>query len=844
MWAAIFIIVLAIIMVLAAPKPNIENARAAKLGDFQFPRSKEGDPIPWILGTVRARSPVSLWYGDYQPVPIVKKQKTGMFSSKRVTVGYKYHMGLDLCWCMGDGVKLLRLWAGKHLFWEGSLSTVSDISIAKPTLFGGEEEQGGLRGKIRFYPGSFDADRDPYLVLKSDPDVPAYVGQCRTVFSGYTYQVPLNAVWIGTPIALAATISNSAFYFGNTTNLEPINAELQRLSSKLDVKYSIMPNGKDVNPMELLYVAMTERWGMLSIDESQIDKPSWIACAKTCYEENLGMSIIVQQPLTGKDLAEEALRIADGIMYQDPTTGKIVAKLIRKDYDMTTLPVLGMGIVKELTNFSKTTWEGTYNQARVKYRDRDHEYAEKVATAQDFANINFQQKIRNTDISMPGTYLNEAANKLAARQLSLLSVPLYSIEIRCNRKASKLKPGDVFKFEWEPYGITNMVMRVQKVDLGTLTDGTITIHAVQDVYAASVAVFAPPGGSGWVNPVGPPAAVVNPALFELPFEMSGVAGAIVATLASKTKSIEHGYNVYSGLESADAKLVKGAAVTDFTPTATLLNAFPVTTAAIDTAGFVVTAGYHLSDATGVVAQDQFYAGDSVALIRSSAGDELVAYRSFDGTTAEYVARGIYGTVPLSHPAGAKVYFLSYGFGEENPDEPYVVQPQTIYAKLLTYNGYGEMAKSAATLLNTTVVCKALRPAVPGKVRINGQHPLALTTQQSGTLVMAWAHRNKMLPTVITQDENSVTAESGTGYNIRVRRADNNELLTQSLNAQATSATITLAYTGQIIIEIEAVLNGLVSYSMHRYSINYSGAGNSAHVITPDTTTYVLDGGGA
>jgi hypothetical protein len=33
---------------LLAPKPHIENAKAAQLSDFQFPRSDEGDPVPKI----------------------------------------------------------------------------------------------------------------------------------------------------------------------------------------------------------------------------------------------------------------------------------------------------------------------------------------------------------------------------------------------------------------------------------------------------------------------------------------------------------------------------------------------------------------------------------------------------------------------------------------------------------------------------------------------------------------------------------------------------------------------------------------------------------------------------
>lgn len=827
MWAAIVIIVVALLLVLMAPKPKVENARAANLGDFNFPRSKEGDPVPWFRGTVRARSPNSLWFGDYMPVPITKKQKTGLFSSKRVTVGYKYHIGLDLCWALGGEapVRLLRLWSDKHVFFNGNLATASTISINLPNLFGGEEQRGGMVGQIDFYPGTFTETRNAYLADKADPDVPAYIGQCRMVFR--------------------AGPNATGFYFGTTTNINPISAELQCLSSNLHPTYSIMPNGADVNPMELLHAGFTQRFGMPGVSTSDIDTASWVRDAEILYNENMGMSLLVQQSITGKDLCEEVLRITDGILYQDSDTGKMVSRLIRHDYDVEDLPVLDQSVVKEIVKFSKTTWEQTYNQCRVTFKDRSNDYADKVATAQDFANINFQNRVRNVDISVPGCFVSEVGNELAARQLSLLSVPLFQMELRCNRKAANYKPGDVFILDYAPYGISNMVMRVKKIDKGTLLDGTVTIECVQDRFAASVAVFAPPGGSGWVNPVGEPVPMVPEGLFELPYEMSATEGAIIATMGTQMQGADLGYLANYGIASGDANLTATVDIGTFTPSAILGVAYPANTPARHAAGFPVT-NVHQGSQIQPATEDELLSGASIALIRSSAGDELVAWKGFNGTQVTDVIRGVFGSVPLAHAAGAQVFFLSLGYGLANEDAPYTQVPRPVFAKLRPYNSRGVLPLANAVQRSTVAVNKAQRPAAPGRVRVNGSVPASLGSV-TGAFVLAWAHRSRLDVQVRTQDDPSVDValmEQDTKYNIRVFNNVTNTLIIEKLEGDASNANIAINQTVALRIELTATRNGVESYAKQSFTLNYLAGSVAENSIHFDETTIVFDGGGA
>lgn len=758
MWAAIVIIVIALLLVLMAPKPKIENARAANLGDFQFPRSKEGDPVMWFLGTVRAKSPVSLWYGDYVPVPIKKKQKTGLFSSKKVTVGYKYHIGLDLCWGLGGEhtVVLRKLWSDKYVFWSGTQSAAGTLNVNLPNLFGGEEQRGGMIGSIDFYPGSFTETRNTYLAQKADPDVPAYIGQCRTVFRG------------------SASTQSSGFYFGTTTSVNAISAELSRYSTYIHPTYSIMPNGLDVNPMELLYAGFTDKFGMPGISTTNIDMPSWQACAQQLYNEGFGMSLLVQQSITGKDLCEEVLRIADGILYQDTDSGKIIARLIRNDYDLEDLPVLDQSIVKELVNLNKTTWEQTYNQCRVTFKDRANEYADRAATAQDFANINFQQRVKNIDISVPGCFVNDEANDLAARQLSLLSVPLFQMELRCNRKASLMKPGDVFIFNWAPYGISNMVMRVQKIDKGTLQDGTVTINCVQDRFATALAVFAPPTGSGW-TPIDTSAQpVATRRFFEVPkwfwqfFNVSPAETQAAWYVAAKPPgSASVGMDIETSVNGSYSDVVTSGEDYPYNGSFVLQTAFPATD------GF--TEGY---SSTGFVAElvdlpaeliDQAGSFDSTAQWLCLINDEWMQVADIinngDGSYQfRNVYRGLLDSAFGSHSIGNRGYLIKQSDGLLSN---FTTSTGTFYGRIRDITPQDTLAANLALTNTVAANQRAQRPAPPDYVTLNGSRTPAAALN-SNSIDLAWRHRNRNTQTIIPYNSSSETPEAGVDYVYQTR----------------------------------------------------------------------------
>jgi hypothetical protein len=155
---------------LLLPKPEIEDAKPAELGDFNFPTATEGRVVPQIWGTVKVQSPNVVWYGDFVQDAIVEKQKTGMFSSQKVVVGYRYYVGLQQALALGEVDELRRIWIGDKLVIDetgggGSPITHGDtFEINEPDLYGGEDlGQGGIVGTFKFFAGTSTQNASGYL---------------------------------------------------------------------------------------------------------------------------------------------------------------------------------------------------------------------------------------------------------------------------------------------------------------------------------------------------------------------------------------------------------------------------------------------------------------------------------------------------------------------------------------------------------------------------------------------------------------------------------------------------------------------------------------------------------
>lgn len=96
-------------------------------------------------------------------------------SSKKVTVGYKYYLGMHMILCHGPVDKLLRIFVDKRPAWSGS-STGGQLSVNADNLFGGESREGGVSGTVDFETGGPSQTKNSYLQSKLGADIPAFRG--------------------------------------------------------------------------------------------------------------------------------------------------------------------------------------------------------------------------------------------------------------------------------------------------------------------------------------------------------------------------------------------------------------------------------------------------------------------------------------------------------------------------------------------------------------------------------------------------------------------------------------------------------------------------------------------
>lgn len=735
----------AVVGELLRPKQKPMNAKPSSLDDFSIPTAEEGRIIPVIAGKVKIDGPNVTWYGDLRVDPITKKIKTGWFSSTKQTIGHKYFMGMQMFLCHArEDLDIHEIRFGDKQPSNTRTEEAGGVvrfEFDDENFYGGNEKEGGITGTLRFYRG-----RD---------------AQPANTYFGSQIGVPVAPAYQGFAHAILEQL-----YLGTSSYIKPVGYIISSYPNTLAVTGNKHKIGDDANPVCFLFEIINDPvWG-LNINAARFNTARWIAAAERVFDEEYGISMIVNGGSSAEDLIDEILRHIDGVVYTDPETGLLEISLARADYDVEAIPEFTPDDMVAAPKFSRASWSQTKNTIKVTYVERDNNFTESVVAQQDLANIQQREgEIATEEIQFLGFSNWTAANRACARALKTMAYPLAKVSLSLNRTAWTLRPGSVFKLTWPARGLNGVVMRVIRIDYGNLKQNRVDIEAVEDIFAISQSAYDEPPPSGWIDPVGAPQALARSDLFELPFEFIGTDAIHVATLGSRSNGLDEAYDIYSGLASGDANLSLKNRVYDFTPSAVTTASYSSGTAARDPTGFPVGSVIHGTEIPATVTEEELLSGDSVWLIRSSAGDELVAAKNFTGTQVSDVIRGIYGTVPLTHPAGATVWYLSGGFGIEN-ETPHVGLPKTVYAKLLSVNIRGVLPIVSATQKSLALTGRAGKPYAVRDLRVNGAvNPATIT----GNAVLTWEFVNPEIRggRISTAGSGSDAVTPGTTFTVRV-----------------------------------------------------------------------------
>lgn len=468
------------------------NAKPGNLKDFTFPQIGDGDPLIYAAGTVKIAALGMVWYGDFHTEAI---QSGGLFGTDigAQTVGYRYYLGWQLVTCIGPNVRYKKIWFGVRSgdknevrleendpnftnpgdpkvptpIWQGDIGT-GFIHAVDKSAFGGDTGGGGYDLNINTYTGDDTQTPSAYLQLKIQNLIPAWKGVAYLVARGYV---------------------------GNSPILQNMNVEIERIYDALGlgVKAIVGAEG-DANPANVIYELMTNNFGASSIPLSMINTDSFIAAGNTLYDEDEGISISFGGTSVGKisQVLQDIFRQIDAVLYQDPLTGLINIKLIRNDYDPTTVTVIDISNIADISNYTTNLWSDTKNRIRVKYSDRKKDYDDRVAVGDDMANIDFQQgQVKGLTAEHPYIKRKEHANRKVAQEMAIYSTPINKITAAIQRIDLSLRPGSVVHFNFVPYQISEY-LRVLKVNLGNLTNNKMTIDMTSDKFRKAEFIYVAP----------------------------------------------------------------------------------------------------------------------------------------------------------------------------------------------------------------------------------------------------------------------------------------------------------------------------------------------------------------
>lgn len=751
-WIALLITIgFSILGQLLAPKQAGPKAEERP----QLPEIDETRPIPVLWGEWLITSPQLFWWGDYQSTPIKKKIFTG-FWFKKITTGFKYSLGM----CMGlsdagsgshpfenrrgiEGITEIQI--NEKTLWTGDVGQNGLITIDSPNFFGGNGEggNGGVKAKIEVHTGDYtptqEQVRSTYLQTQLTR-VPTWRGL------GYI-------VWRG---------SSSGFgYYGNSASISPMAVKAYRRPNlgllpgpgEGTETFAHLPGTKDANPVHcLVELLCNDDWGMGDVTLSDFDQPAWRAAAETVYNEGNGFSYYWDRQTSIEQMGEIILKQIDGVIFTDLSTGLITIKLARQDYDVDDLPVFGNDAFLEITNLTRGAWDDTIGEVRVTYTDHSKNFKSVSVFDNDIANVRSQEGDRlSTQIDYPGVSNETNARNLARRDLQVLTQALLRFSGTIDRTAHNLNPGDAFVFEWPEQGIESVVMRVTTMRPGTLESGVIELECCEDKFSAATALFTNTG-TGWTEPVGDAAPVVNGEIAELPYYFPQDDEPRVYPLADRPNASQNSYQVVlEGVVEEDSA--------SFTPTGTLAADLDRNYDAFDNDAFTIQ---NVVDIGLIPTGSEANARAGITLIRIN--DELMAYRIGNPSGTDFIVdevyRGLLDTVPQDHPAGSRVWFI--GANIELIEKSYETGT-TINAEFLTQTQTGVLDSASAPDYSLVIDRRALRPYRPTGLIINGN--TTGDTLSAGDVVLIAKERNRLTETdtILGPADSSVEPELRTEY---------------------------------------------------------------------------------
>lgn len=686
------------------------------------------------------------------------------------TASYRHYCGFfyEICHGRIDGISAMKV--DERLSFAGTDSNAGNtVLVDDPQAWGGDHVDGGTYWLVDIIPGDFWPTQLPnaHLVEMLGANVPAYSGKACIVIHAPTASFPESGYFAANPGAAPA--------------LRPIKLRTHRYPNLLGVpeykKVNVSGVLADANIAELCYEWYTSSSvGVKKLPSSKFDLDSFRLGAQTHFEDGVGASLQFNTPTDIDSALTTFTSIGDSIIWGGfRSPGTIKYKVIKRDYDIGTIPVFRRGFdgsapneynVLGIGGVSHGAWSRTANNFTFRYKDRDNNFIETARPTQDLANYMMQGRVRSLDQNLEGTSNGTQAAFIGTREMRAASYPNDPITIVANRDAYSIEPGDVIKL------IDNVddyikIVRVAEVRGGTEDTSEIVIMGNEDQYGVGASAYNPFVPAGFVDPVGTAVVHAHAKVLEAPYFLTQDDDPRLLVFAGKPNGAQMNFDTYVSIDAGVTYLQEGSR-TDFAITGTITEAINrLTDALLTELTFTPTNSFDATRLASVTAA-QIASGQNILYFEDTG--EFMAVETItnngDGTfTLEDIWRAVhpFDSVPSPHLAGSRVWFFTYGrlvTATEYAD------PSTPRVKILPRTVSAVLDLASATAINQSIVGRAIRPNPVRNVLIDGGY-LTTTIGATDDVVVAWSESNRLNEgAVIQQTVAGVEPEDGTTYTVR------------------------------------------------------------------------------
>jgi hypothetical protein len=774
----------------------------------------------------------------------------GSIKGGQVT-GYKYFMDILMGVCRGPVDQVIQIVIGGQYLWynrgwgsgpnitysgEPGCSWIDNVNVqakmSQPKIFGGDTGEGGVEGTMNAYQGLPNQGVDTNVQTPLGSPMSGMHGFLAIWFQG---QVCSNNPYPKTWMFRVSRTINGWFnpsqygsdmcWYQSACAIDLLGWDFMQDQSDPHFNQWFQGPIYAMNPIHMIYEALTNPdWGK-GYDPSLIDDANFRAAADVCVSEGLGLCFAWDRTNPIEDIIGQIIDHIAAALFLNRQTGLFNIIMIRQDYSESDYPAFNFsnGLL-DVTEDESSAQDTGLNEIIVVYhtplRNDDRE-----VRSQNIASIQALGEIFSDTRNYPMIAEDDLAHRAALRDLNAAVVGLRRFTLVFDRRGYNLQPGGLVAIELPDRGLEYMVLRIGKVTIGGLKGGKITVQAVTDIFDFPATAYT----SSTEPTYTPPPTQAIPATVRLVVEASyrdvvirlGAANAqtlpedagYIATFIGRPTSNSLNYLLQTSTDDpTDADGAQYNTGVAWSATATITSAIGLSDGDV----------YLLSgtDFGEIAAGDAMYIEGEIV--------EIVAFN--DATGHAVVKRGCVDTLPAGHAAGAPYFLID---GATGSDQQEYVSGESVYVKTLPRLTSQTLDPSLAAVDTVVMASRLGRPWISALMKINGTSYADGPRSSTGTdMVLTWANRNRLLvqDVLLGQDDGDAgPLETGQTYTIDIYAADNSTLLRTTTGIVGNTWSYTAAMQaedgagGSIWIAIESVRDTLVSWNTYRFQVSFSDA---------------------